>query len=84
MLQKIQNLVDRIDLSLFGTKFNIIVSRDKKYTNHKEKKATGFFGEFVYHVNEGRIYIQIEYAAPCTKTGKIESWKGRKWYLSII
>lgn len=33
------------------------------------------------HLN-GRYYIQIEYGAPCTKTGKMEKWKGRKWYLS--
>lgn len=30
----------------------------------------------------GRWYIQIEYPAPCTKTGLVEMWKGRKWYLS--
>lgn len=30
----------------------------------------------------GRIYLQISYMAPCTKTGIPEEWKGRKWYLS--
>jgi hypothetical protein len=30
----------------------------------------------------GRIYIQIAYDAPCTKTGSLEEWKGRKWPLS--
>jgi hypothetical protein len=29
-----------------------------------------------------RVYIQIQYEAPCTKTGIKENWKGRKWYLS--
>lgn len=29
-----------------------------------------------------RIYIQIEYIAPCTKTNENLPWKGRKWYLS--
>lgn len=29
-----------------------------------------------------RLYIQIEYSNSCTKTHKIETWKGRKWYLS--
>lgn len=29
-----------------------------------------------------RIYIQMHYRAECTKTGKIEEWKGGKWYLS--
>lgn len=30
----------------------------------------------------GRIFIQIVYDAPCTKTGVIGEWHGRKWYLS--
>jgi hypothetical protein len=30
----------------------------------------------------GRIYLQVDYEAPCTKTNNLESWKGRKWYLS--
>lgn len=30
----------------------------------------------------GRILIQIVYDAPCTKTGIISEWHGRKWYLS--
>lgn len=30
----------------------------------------------------GRPYLQIGYHAPCTKTGKMGWWKGRKWYLS--
>jgi len=33
-------------------------------------------------IENGRYYIQVEYDAPCTKTGLVESWKGRKWYLS--
>lgn len=32
--------------------------------------------------NNGRIYLQALYSAPCTKTGEIQPWKGRKWYLS--
>ncbi len=32
--------------------------------------------------DNGRIYIQVVYDAPCTKTNTIETWKGRKWYLS--
>lgn len=30
----------------------------------------------------GRIYLQICYEAPCTKSGKTQLWKGRKYYLS--
>lgn len=39
----------------------------------------------VEHDNEyenGRIFIQVTYDAPCTKTGEIKEWHGRKWYLS--
>lgn len=31
---------------------------------------------------QGRVFVQIVYHAPCTKTNTIEMWKGRKWYLS--
>ncbi|RPE05525.1 hypothetical protein EGT74_24385 [Chitinophaga lutea] len=30
----------------------------------------------------GRIFLQVTYEAPCTKTGDIQTWHGRKWYLS--
>lgn len=30
----------------------------------------------------GRMFLQVAFTAPCTKTGKIENWKGRKYYLS--
>ena len=29
-----------------------------------------------------RVYIQLEYTAPCTKGNTNNLWKGRKWYLS--
>jgi len=29
-----------------------------------------------------RLYIQLEYNTPCTKTGEHLIWRGRKWYLS--
>lgn len=29
-----------------------------------------------------RLYIQIEYNSKCNKTGILDTWKGRKWYLS--
>lgn len=29
-----------------------------------------------------RFFIQLEYLAPCSKNTHVESWKGRKWYLS--
>ncbi len=30
----------------------------------------------------GRLFLQVFYEAPCTKTKKYDLWKGRKWYLS--
>jgi hypothetical protein len=30
----------------------------------------------------GRVYLQVEYTCPCTKTGESETWRGGKWYLS--
>lgn len=39
----------------------------------------------VEHDNEfenGRIFIQIIYSSPCSKTGEEMEWHGRKWYLS--
>ena len=39
----------------------------------------------VEHDNQnpaGRIFLQVIYHAPCTKTGELQEWHGRKWYLS--
>jgi len=30
----------------------------------------------------GRMYLQVYYECPCTKTGKVGEWTGRKFYLS--
>jgi len=30
----------------------------------------------------GRVYLQVSYLDRCRVSGKIEEWKGRKWYLS--
>ena len=30
----------------------------------------------------GRVFLQVVYMAPCTKTRTMAKWKGRKWYLS--
>lgn len=35
-----------------------------------------------YKYIEDRIFIQAVYDAPCTKTGEVKEWRGRKWYLS--
>lgn len=35
-----------------------------------------------YKYIDGRNFLQVVYKAPCTKTGEIQEWRGRKWYLS--
>ncbi len=32
--------------------------------------------------SRGRFFIQVTYKAKCNKTGKMQEWHGRKWYLS--
>lgn len=32
--------------------------------------------------SNGRVYIQVIYKAPCSKTGEVQEWKGAKHYLS--
>lgn len=34
------------------------------------------------HPDNGRVFIQIIFNAPCTKDGEVKEWHGRKWYLS--
>ncbi len=36
----------------------------------------------IKHSDCGRIFVQVTYNSPCTKTGEMEEWRGRKWYLS--
>jgi hypothetical protein len=36
----------------------------------------------LYSKNNKRIFIQVRYRTVCTKTGEMDFWKGRKWYLS--
>ena len=33
-------------------------------------------------VHGSRVYVQVCYEAPCTNTGEVQEWKGRKYYLS--
>jgi hypothetical protein len=34
------------------------------------------------HPETGRIFLQIIFSAPCTKSGELTEWHGRKWLLS--
>lgn len=64
-MQRIETLINRIKLSLFGQTFYFKVAYDER-----DSRPTA------------RIYIQIKYTAKCEKTGAIDEWGGRKWYLS--
>lgn len=66
-IKKLRKFCSKISFSLFGKKLYLCIEKDKK---HKDKR------------NGRRLYMQVFYHAPCTKTSKIQEWKGRKWYLS--
>lgn len=36
----------------------------------------------VRNSDNGRTFVQVIYDSPCSKTGVVDQWKGRKWYLS--
>jgi hypothetical protein len=71
-LTRVNGLLARIQIGFMGQKMRFIASWDKELTPDK----------FNTVVHEPRVFIQIEYDAPNTKTGEDGSWKGRKWYLS--
>ena len=31
---------------------------------------------------KGRVFLQVTYSCTCRRTGALEQWNGRKWYLS--
>lgn len=63
-----------------------LLDRVKKITNRVSMSIFGAtFSIRVEHDNEyenGRVFLQVIYNAPCTKTGKVSEWHGRKFYLS--
>lgn len=61
------------------------VSRVKQITDRITLEVLGVkFGIIVsLDKQEGnRVYVQVFYVAPCTKTGEVQEWKGGKHYLS--
>lgn len=63
-----------------------MLDRVKKLTGRISLSCLGIdFGIRVEtdNANEGgRVFIQITYSSKCTKTGEVDSWHGRKFYLS--
>ena len=66
MIEKVKQIVGRISMSCFGSEFKLRVDYDNEFNLN----------------NRARVFIQVAYDAPCTKTGENKEWHGRKWYLS--
>lgn len=71
-IKEIRTLLGRVSCGLLGNEFTLLVEYDKKYTRFRGGVQPP----------EGRIYLQVQYQAPCTKTGVHGTWKGGKYYLS--
>jgi hypothetical protein len=70
-LKYVHRLLQRVTASVLGTPIVFRVDYDKRFV------LNGSGGARV-----GRVFIQAVYNTPCTKTGKHDDWRGRKWYLS--
>ena len=74
------DLVAHLTLRILDVEFKVLVEQDKVY-----REYDGFYsdinGRYRKHFN-ARTYIQLEYKAPCTKTGLYQNWKSDKLYLS--
>jgi len=66
MLEKVKEIVGRITMNCLGTEFKLRVEYDN---------------EFLID-GVGRVFLQVIYDAPCTKTNVVQEWHGRKFYLS--
>ncbi len=74
-IKEVKKLIKSIDLKLFDRKFTIRVDYDNEWSRT-------IFLNHSPNIISGRIFIQIQYTAKCTKSGKSQKWSGRKWYLS--
>lgn len=72
-IEEIRTLLGRVSCELLGTEFTLLVEHDKKFRMYR-----GINPEKI----DARIYLQVQYQAPCTKTGVYGTWKGGKYYLS--
>lgn len=72
---KVERLLERVSLSCLDKQFSIRIEYDRKSKFDEDYNPDAMF---MYP----RVFIQLEYYAKCTKTGKEDSWRGRKWYLS--
>lgn len=71
ILDRVNNLLLKITSDVMGVKLRVHADYDKKAIQHLK----------LYDI-EPRVYLQVVYKSPCSKTKKLETWKGRKHYLS--
>lgn len=67
---QVKELISHITFSIF--------SKELKLSVHYDKLVEDMPVQCKYK----RMYLQVSYTAPCTKSGTIEEWKGGKHYLS--
>src|ERR1043166_4330070 len=68
-LEYIRNLCKNIEMKCLGIKFKLRIE-------YFQVSPMG------YSHTRDRIFLQVEYDSPCTKTAQKERWRGRKWDLS--
>lgn len=66
-MNRVKELLKDITANLFGIDFKIIAEFDKQFQTVDGR---------------ARVYLQAKYTSPCTDTGEVKEWGGRKWYLS--
>ena len=71
-MERVLQILARITADCLLTDFKFLCKYDDKFT------LSGHVPSDTY----GRIYIQVEYRTMCQKSMKLETWKGRKYYLS--
>lgn len=74
-VEKVNKLVNRIKMNIFGTEFRVIVDLDKKHTHLDFTESSE--GEL-----KGRVFLQVAFTAECKKTNHVDEWKSAKHYLS--
>ena len=75
-MDRVLNILSRIECICMFTTFKIVAEYDKKYSMSLPKYVENSNPKY------GRIYLQAIYKSPCSNTGRLGEWKGRKNYLS--
>lgn len=73
-ITEISDLLSRVTLRCLEKDFTININKDERYWKPISRMGNG--------EKESRTYIQISYESMCNKTHTVDTWKGRKFYLS--